>query len=32
VGLQLLLSFGGHDVAHVPRVPLQTFWRSRRRG
>ena len=30
VGLQLLLSFVGHDVAHVPRVPLQTFWRSRR--
>jgi len=30
LGLQLLLSFIGHDMAHVPRVPLQTFWRVRR--
>jgi glycosyltransferase involved in cell wall biosynthesis len=27
VGLQLVLAFIGHDMSHVPRVPLQTFWR-----
>jgi glycosyltransferase involved in cell wall biosynthesis len=30
-GLQLLLAFIGHDMAHVPRLPLQTFWRGLRR-
>ena len=30
VGLQLVLAFIGHDMAHVPRHPLQTFWRLRR--
>jgi len=30
LGLQLVLAFIGHDVAQVPRVPLQTFWPRRR--
>jgi dolichol-phosphate mannosyltransferase len=30
LGLQLVLAFIGHDMAHVPRVPLQTFWLRRR--
>ena len=25
-GLQFVLAFVGHDMAQVPRLPLQTFW------